>query len=391
MAVTKDLASPEDVGFSTERLARIDEYIDRSVISGRLPGAVTIVGRRGRVVHEHAAGAYARDAIFRLASMTKPVTCVAALILFEEGRFLLDDPVADFLPEFTATRVFSSAGAVALERPISIRHLLTHTSGIAYDFTAEPALGDLYRKAISGAPPDESLGDRVRRLATLPLNHQPGAGWTYGYSHDVLGRLIEVIADEPFEGFLRRRIFEPLEMSDTDFHHTPGEANRMATVFASRGERKLEPVDRPDLDRSRPPARAMGGAGLISTAGDYARFCQMLLNGGALGDLRLLGRKTVELMATNQTGPTSPFPPSMPPEWTMSAYGYGLGVRVLMDVSKSNAGGSVGEYGWSGAQSTYFWIDPAESLFGVFMTQLEDIQLRYARTVQALTYQALVD
>jgi CubicO group peptidase (beta-lactamase class C family) len=402
MAVTTlDVVKAEDVGLSSVRLRRIDAAMRRFADEGKFAGVVTLVARRGRVAHFEAAGLIdreagrpmERDAIFRIASMAKPLTCTAAMMLFEEGRFLLDDPIADFIPEFASAKVFERETAIGLElaeldRPITIRHLLMHTSGIAYDWSAAPPVGRMYNEQkIRRA--DETLAEKVCRLAALPLSHQPGARWTYGYSHDVLGRVIEVISGQLLDAFLRERLFDPLEMTDTGFHVSKQNLDRLATSYTTLDDGGIQRADRPELDYSKPPICLWGGGGLVSTAGDYAKFCQMLLNEGVSGKMRLVGRKTVELMTTSHTGANGPYPAGFP---VSNGYGYGLGFRVLIDVAGSDVGGSIGEYGWSGALSTYFWVDPAEELFGVVMLQLEPVNsFRWGRFVQSLAYQALVD
>lgn len=390
---------PEDVGFSSARLRRIDDRMRRFVEEGRIAGAVTLVARRGGVAHFAATGLLdlearrpmERDAIFRLASMTKPVTITAVMMLFEEGHFLLDDPVADFLPDFAQTKVFVRETATGLEvadleRPITIRHLLMHTSGLTYAFYPEDPVSRLYAREQIGRP-DEPLADFVRRLAALPLAHQPGAGWTYGVSHAVLGRLVEVVAGQPFDVFLQHRIFAPLGMADTGFYVPPEALGRLAPVYTPDGHGGLR-RDEQQPDPSQAPAFLSGGGGLVGTAGDYARFCQALLGGGALGEARLLGRKTVELLTANHwAGGESPYPAGFP---TPDGYGFGLGMRALVDVAQAGIPGSAGEYGWGGAQSTHFWIDPREELLGVFMIQLVPADFRPARIFQVLAYQALV-
>ena len=391
---------PEDVGLASERLGRIGAALRRLVENGTLAGSVTLVARRGKVAHFEATGQMdldarrpmERDAIFRLASMTKPITVTAVMVLFEEGHFLLDDPVADFLPEFAQTKVFARQTAEGvevadLERPITIRHLLMHTSGLAYDSDPDNPVSRIYAQERIGRP-DEPLADKCRRLAALPLAHQPGAAWTYGFSHDVLGRLVEVVSGQPFDVFLQRRVFAPLEMTDTGFAVPPDQLGRLAPVYTPDGRGGLR-RDESQRDRSSAPAFLAGGGGLTSTAADYARFCQVLLGGGALGGVRLLGRKTVELMTANHwTGDASPYPPRFP---VPSGYGFGLGMRTLVDVARSSVPSSVGEYGWGGAQSTHFWIDPREEFFGLFMVQLAPANFRPAWIFQALAYQALVD
>jgi CubicO group peptidase (beta-lactamase class C family) len=401
-AVSIDVVRPETVGFSSARLHRIDDAFRRFVEAGKIAGAVSLVARHGKVVHFEATGfanlesrrPLRRDAIFRIASMTKPITCTAVMMLFEEGHFLLDDPIADVLPEFARTKAFAAEVAngielADLERPITIRHLLMHTSGLTYAWPSvfPHPVTRLYEHEQIGRP-DEVLAEQVGRLAALPLVHQPGAAWTYGHSHDVLGRLVEVISGLTFDNFLQQRLFGPLEMPDSGFHVPAERLDRLATVYGPGADRGLGPVQRADLERSKPPIFLNGGGGLVSTATDYARFCQMLLNGGMLGNVHILGRKTVELMTANQTGPNRPYPPDFP---MPNGYGFGLGVRVLVDPAAAGMPSSIGEYGWSGAESTYFWIDPRERLFGVLMVQLEPYTLRYGWQFQSLAYQALID
>jgi CubicO group peptidase (beta-lactamase class C family) len=372
----------------------------RCVDEGKIAGAVTLVARQGKVAHFEATGLMdresgrpmERDAIFRIASMTKPITCTAVMMLFEEGHFLLDDPVADFLPELAQAKVFvretaQGVDAADLERPITIRHLLMHTSGLTYDFYPDDPVSQIYAREQIGRP-DEPMADKIRRLATLPLTHQPGAGWTYGMSHDVLGRLVEVISGQPFDVFLQQRILGPIEMTDTGFFVPAHQPDRLATVYVSDGRGGLE-RDLNESDRSKPPVYPSPGGGLVSTATDYARFCQMLLSGGVLGSSRILGRKAVELMTANHwRGGGSPFPPVLS---ALNGYGFGLGMRTLVDVAQSGLPSSAGEYGWSGAYSTHFWVDPREQLLGMLLVQLAPFTLRPGQLFQTLAYQALVD
>jgi CubicO group peptidase (beta-lactamase class C family) len=397
--IMMEVVTPEDVGFSPVRLRRIGEGMRRYVDEGKIAGAVTLVARHGKVAHVEATGLMdrearrpmERDAIFRIASMTKPITCTAVMMLFEEGRFLLDDPVAEFLPELAQAKVFVRETAEGvdladLERPITIRHLLMHASGLTYGFYPDDPVSQIYAREQIGRP-DEPMADKIRRLATLPLAHQPGAGWTYGMSHDVLGRLVEVISGQSFDAFLQQRIFGPLEMTDTGFFVSAHQLDRLAPVYVSDGRGGLE-RDLNQSDRSKPPAYPSPGGGLVSTATDYARFCQMLLNGGVLGKAQILGRKTIELMTANHwRGDGSPF---LPPSAGLSGYGFGLGMRALVDVGQATTPSSVGEYGWSGAFCTYFWVDPREQLFGVLMVQLSPYSQRPGQLFQTLAYQALV-
>jgi CubicO group peptidase (beta-lactamase class C family) len=364
---------------------------------------VTLVARKGKVAHFGATGVMdvtsarpiQRDAIFRIASMTKPITCTAVMMLFEEGHFLLDDPVAAFLPEFAATKAFvrettKGVEVADLERPITIRHLLMHTAGVtsgSTDVAAHPVARLYAQEQVRRL--DEPLADNVRRVAAMPLLHQPGAAFTYGMSYDVLGRLVEVVSGQAFDDFVRDKIFGPLDMTDTDFHVLPRDAIRLATVHVTDAVGHLQPSDGAELDRLTPPVYINGGGGLVSTATDYARFCQMLLDGGVLGHTRLLGRKTVELITANHwTATESPFQVG---QWGfLDGYGFGLGMRSLISPARSGLPGSIGEYGWPGAFSTYFWIDPTEQVFGIFLTQFEPMTLRYGYLFQVLAYQALI-
>jgi CubicO group peptidase (beta-lactamase class C family) len=361
--------------------------------------------RHGRVAHFEAIGLMdveatqpmQRDTIFRIASMTKPVTVVAVLMLYEGGHFLLDDPICEFLPEFAQAKVFvreTSDGDDGLEvaepeREITIRHLLTHTSGLTYGNPSGTPVARRYAQAQIGRPA-EPLDQKVRRLAQLPLVHQPGNAWTYGLSHDVLGRLVEVVSGHAFDVFLKERIFAPLGMVDTGFYVPAESLDRLAAVYTPGEHGGLRRAADPGLDRSVPRPFLSGGGGLVSTASDYARFCQMLLNRGALDDARLLGRKTIELMTADQMPQQpSPFPPTLLPG--APGHRMALGVGTLVDVAQVGLPGSVGSYTWGGAFCTYFWVDPKEDLFGVFLVQRRPYSAQVFAAFPVLTYQALVD
>jgi CubicO group peptidase (beta-lactamase class C family) len=402
------LAAREVAGLSAERLGRIGAAMQRLVDAGQVAGVVSLVVRHGETVHFEAKGvldlASRRpmqiDSIFRIFSMTKPVTAAAVMVLLEEGKLLLDDPIADFLPEFSQTRVCIRETASGLEladldRPITVRHLLTHTSGLTYPHTVsaswEPAsiVGRLYTAAdvMRG---DEPLAEKVPRQARLPLVHQPGAGWTYGMSIDVLGCLVEVLSGQTFGAFLRQRLFEPLGMVDSGFYVDSDRFDRLATGYTYR-EHGLAPIVGGLLaDVSRPPGFEMPGGGLVSTAMDYARFAQMLVNRGQLDGERVLGPRTVELMLSSQM--TREQIPFVPPTWPMrEGYGMALGGRTLIDVAASGLPGTVGSYTWQGAWNTDFWADPREQLVGVVMLQRAESYARPGELMRALTYQALME
>jgi CubicO group peptidase (beta-lactamase class C family) len=356
--------------------ALVQRYIDR----GEIAGAVSMVARRGKVVHFEAQGVsdletkspLRTDAIFRLASMTKPVTSLAVMMLHEEGHFMLDDPISKFLPEFKDMKV-------AVAKP-PVRHLLTHTSGIVYG-TSGP-VADLAKHLSTLRKPEDLLADYSKRLAAMPLNFHPGHRWEYGLGVDVLGRLIEVVSGQSLDEFFRRRILEPLGMRDTFFYLPDDRIARLVSAYKPKGGGGLEKLTALG-SASRTGRLFLGGSGLAGTAEDYMRFCQMLIGGGQLNGTRLVSRKTIEAMTANQIGPlTLPNP----------SYGFGLGFRVRREVGQSATLGSVGDYGWGGAYGTLFWVDPAEKMVGILMIQLmptEHLNLR-GQFQNAVT-QAIVD
>jgi CubicO group peptidase (beta-lactamase class C family) len=315
------------------------------------------------------------------------------LMLYEEGRFRLTDPVARYIPAFEKMRVLESAAGsparlVEAARPITIRDLLTHTSGLSYGFDEKVYLDDLYRKHIWGAldaNPEMSLEAVVSEVAKLPLAFQPGTAWRYSLATDVLGYLVQVVSGMSFEDFLKQRIFEPLGMVDTGFFVSTEKVGRFSAVYGpdqKNGLKVIDPISNPRY--LNPPKNPSGGGGLVSTAGDYLRFAQMLGNGGVLDGARLLGRKTVELMTTNH------LPDGVHPDDPAS--GFGLGVSVLLNLGKSQTLGSVGNYGWGGAANTNFWMDPKEQMVGILMLQSMPMDTYPAiADFRILTYQALVD
>lgn len=392
-----DAATPEGVGFSSPRLRRIDDTMRTLVDSGKIAGAVTLVARRGQVAHHAAYGRMdaqtgqpmRHDAIFRIASMTKPVIAAAVLMLFEEGHFLLDDPIAGFIQDFAQTKVFvretdSGVELADLERPITIRHLLTHTSGLTYDFIAHGPVHRMYAQIAWG---DESLDRQAKRLAGLPLVFQPGSHWEYSMATDVLGRLVEIVASQSLDAFLKERIFDPLAMIDTGFFVLPANLSRLAAAHTPAQPGGLQRDDNPGHDRSQPPMFLSGGGGLVSTAADYARFCQMLVSGGVLGGQRVLGRKTIDLLLADQ------FPQGIQPFTPTFALGPGtsqaLGGSTVVNAAVTGLPTSTGSYSWVGSYSTGFWIDPQEEMYGIFLCQLVPPDFRSFTIFQVLAYQAL--
>lgn len=393
-------AQPEELGFAGTRLARVNTKMQSYVNEQKLAGISSLIARHGKIVHfEHvghadiAAGTpISEQTIFRIYSMTKPITSVAVLMLFEEGRFQLSDPVANYLPEFKDCRVLEENGTLLQPvQPMTIRHLLTHTAGLSYGFDENFQIDRLYQQHVWGAMenrPDVTLAEWIGNIAQMPLAFQPGTRFRYSVATDVLGYLVEVVSGIPFADFLQQRIFEPLGMVDTFFAVPPEKLDRFAANYGPQDGGGLKVIDAPRESRyAQPTQRPSGGGGLLSTTPDYLRFAQMLLNGGELDGERLLGRKTVELMRANHLG-DGIFVDNNP----ASGLGFGLGVSVLLDLGKGQTLGSVGNYGWGGAANTNFWIDPKEELIGILMLQfMPSGTYPVTPDFRILTYQALVD
>jgi CubicO group peptidase (beta-lactamase class C family) len=394
-------AKPEEVGLSSERLQRLTDTFQGYVRDGKLAGAVVLVTRRGKVAYSGAFGerdlaAHApmkEDALFRIASQTKALVSVAALQLQEEGKLLLRDPVGKYIPEFQKTKVAvlrpGGYDVVDAKRPITIRDLLTHTSGVSY---GDGPAKDLWEKAgITGwyfADRDEPVAATVTRMAALPFDAQPGEKYIYGYNTDILGVVVERASGQPLDEYLRTHVFEPLKMRDTFFYVPPAKADRLATVYSATPNGKVERAPTAGTMVSQgayvegPRKSFSGGAGIVSTALDYARFLQMMLNGGELEGARILGRKSVELMTVDHIGALE----------TDLGVGFGLGFSVVKDVGLRGIPGSVGEFGWGGAYHSTYWVDPKEQLVVVYFTQLlPSAGLDDHAKLRALLYQAIVD
>lgn len=371
--------APAGAGFSRERLERMNEFMSEATGSGRYLGAVTLVARHGRIVDWRAHGfrdlarsaPMSRDSIFRIYSMTKTVTSVAVLMLMEDGRIMLEEPVSKYLPEFANMQVFDSGTADdpvlrPAARPITIHQLLTHTAGFACDGPDGSEAVRLYRRTELRRSRD--LAEFCATLSRLPLATDPGEAYAYGVSSDVLGRLVEVVAGMPFDAFLRQRIFDPLGMGDTGFEVPQAERSRIAEICSTGPDGALIPAVEPELVGVRPGDRLkpyFGGAGgLYSTAADYFRFAQMLLDDGKANGVAILSRKTVELMMTNQLAHLGPSIPGLSP-----GDGFGIGGRVLVDETARGRLGSRGQFGWSGAGTTYYTIDPVEDLVAILLVQ----------------------
>ena len=374
------IATPESVGMSSDRLARIGAWLDGIVERKEAAGFVTLIARRAKVVHYEARGTRGltvrdpmpKDAIFDLASMTKAITVTAALALLEEGRFTLDEPVSKYLPELAEPRVESSAGAtVAAEHPIAIRQLFTHSSG---------AVGVSSRAEMYSFPTLESY---VRSVADTPLRYQPGSSWLYGASHDILALLVQRVSGKPLDAFVQERILSPIGMADTHYW-PPASKNGRRAILVVQGQDDLDSTSRRPLEAEKRATYIGGGSGLYSTAADYWRFCQMLLNGGAFAGQRVLAPRTVSWIAQDHLGEVD--------RYERPGTVFGLGFAVVDDPARLGWYYSKGSYYWGGSQGTVFWIDPAEELIGILMVQVTPrpgMMLR--EKLAALTYGAIVD
>ncbi len=399
-----------DLGFSKDRLDRLDAVLHRYVDEGRLPGVQTLVSRHGTLVHRDCYG-YADveggtevqpDTIYRLYSMTKPITSVALLMLYEEGHFLLENPVGRWLPEFSDLEVFCGGTAdepetFRLEKPMTVHHVMTHTSGLTYGFQYANPVDELYRRHGLGTfdrpVPFENLRQAMGVLARQPLLFEPGTRWNYSMSTDVCGALIEVMSGMPLDQFFTSRIFEPLGMVDTDFAVHDEKLDRCAALYAPTPSTGIQLLARP-RSMTRRAAVLSGGGGLVGTADDYLRFCHLLLFGGELEGVRLLSPRTVSFMTSNHLpgGATlNEMGQETFTETAMEGTGFGLGVAVLVDPVANQALGSQGTFSWGGAASTAFWVDPREEVVVVFLTQLlPSTTYPLRRHLQAGVYQALV-
>ena len=400
---------PEDVGLSSSRLARIDTWRQKLVDDGKLAGMSTLVARRGQVAHWGSSGladkergtAMATDTILRIYSMTKPITSVAIMMLYEEGRFQLDDPISRFLPGFANQRVAvggsrGKVDTVPAERDINFRDLLSHTSGLTYGFMESTPVDAMYRDGglADFGNPDSDLIETVGKLATLPLIAQPGKEWNYSVATDVLGALVQVISGQKFGDFLQARILGPLGMVDTAFSVPDSKVGRFAANYVPHPKGGVMLFDDPGKSRYvGPRSMQSGGGGLVSTTGDYLKFCTMLLNKGSYNGVRLLGRKTVELMTSNHL--RGDMGDMGQPRFSESSYlgiGFGLGFSVMLDPAKAQILGTPGEYAWGGAASTAFWIDPTEEMIVIMMTQLmPSSTYPIRRELRVLSYQAVVE
>jgi CubicO group peptidase (beta-lactamase class C family) len=383
--------APEEVGLSSARLDAFARVLEGRIAAGHIPGAVALVARHGRIAWHRAFGRrdpgaadpMREDSIFRIYSMTKPLVSVGVMMLAEEGRLLLEDPVGKHIPGLAAMQVATpEGGTVPAAKPITVQDLLRHTSGLTYEFRGTGPVHTAYREARIDRR-GQSNADQVEMLAGLPLLHQPGTRWEYSRSTDVLGRLIEVVSGQTLGGFLAERITGPLGMADTGFHVPAAKHGRLADGFPTCPDTGAAMSL---LKVTEPVQFESGGGGMVGTAPDYARFAQMLLNGGRLRDARILSRKTLEWMASDHLGGI-PAPPDLVPP----GHGFGLGFCVRTQRGMAAVPGSVGNFFWHGMAGTTFWVDPAEDLVVVFMIQAVGQRAFYRALVRDMVYAAITD
>jgi CubicO group peptidase (beta-lactamase class C family) len=411
MSALQVQAEPESVGMSSDRLARIDRHFQRYIDDGRLPGWQIVVGRHGRVVHHSIAGnrnmeeqlPVEADTIWRIYSMTKPLTAVLALTMWEEGLFELNDPVAKYIPSFGHTKVWrsGSVNSPVLDpqvNPMRLWQLFAHTSGLTYGFMYNHPVDELYRRAGFewGLPKGVDLAGMCDVLAGLPLLFQPGSEWSYSMGLDVLGRVLEVVSGEPLDVLLRNRVLDPLGMTETTWHVAEEHHGRLARLYGAHpATRTAIPLDAMGNSALHPPQAFLGGGGLQSTAHDYQRFVQMLVNQGELDGERILSPRTVRYMASNHLPNNADLTAFGRPLFSETAFdgvGFGLGVSVTLDPVKGRVPGNAGEFAWGGAASTAFWVDPADDLTVTFFTQLLPSSVHPIRSqLKQLVYQALLD
>jgi CubicO group peptidase (beta-lactamase class C family) len=405
------MVKPEEVGLSSQRLARIHTHFQRYIDAGKIAGCLTLVARQGQIAFFEPQGhleverqrPMQHNTIFRIYSMTKPITSVALMMLYEQGCVQLDDPVHKFIPAWNGLQVFVSGNhplfvTAPVGRPMTIRDLLTHTSGLTYGFMERTNVDAAYRKlgVADMNKPGYTLQNMAETLAELPLEFSPGTRWNYSVSTDVLGYLVEVISGQRFDVYLREQILQPLGMLDTGFTVAEAQLARFACNYERQRDGSLRCIDTPQRSQYRDRSFFSGGGGLVSTAEDYFRFTAMLRNRGELDGVRLLGRKTVELMTMNHLPGgedlTHLAQPGMFTETAYAGVGFGLGFSVMQDPTRAQILGTPGEFAWGGAASTAFWVDPREDLIVIFMTQLipsSSYPLR--RELRTLTYAALID
>jgi CubicO group peptidase (beta-lactamase class C family) len=402
----------DSLGFSPERLAHIDRFLaEKYVTPGRLPCTLTMVARHGDIAHLGMTGyadvasqtPVAEDTIFRIYSMTKPITSVALMMLVEEGKIALEDPVHRFIPEWKTLSVYVAGThrtgfqTRPLSAPMRVVDLMRHTAGLTYGFQLRSNVDAAYRAhKIGEIEKAGTLPDMIAALAKMPLEFSPGEAWNYSVATDVVGWLVEVVSGHKFEDFLAQRLFAPLGMDDTGFYVREGHGHRLASCYQPTKDGKIElQDDAATSDYLKPPSFVSGGGGLVSTAGDYLKFAQMLLNGGTSNGHRYISRKTLDLMTANHLPGGVDLPALSRSLFSEAAYdgvGFGLGFATSTKASRTLMPGSDGDFFWGGAASTFFWVDPAEDLIGIFMTQLiPSSTYPVRREVRTMVYAALDD
>ncbi len=419
--VTAEPVSPAAVGLNTTRLRYLDQHLHGYVDAGKFAGTLVLVARQGQVAHFQPCGLadlerktpMAHDTIFRIYSMSKPITSIALMQLYERGLVQIDDPVEKYIPEFANLRVYSMGAypnfiTRRTDRAMTVRDLLSHQSGLTYGFLARTNVDAAYREVeIDAGGKPRTLKGMIDALATLPLEFSPGESWNYSVATDVCGYLVEVISGQRFDDYLEQNIFSPLGMVDTGFHVPAHKKSRLAANYSvnaagvlrlesTGGKAALNLVDDPTTSPYlKPPTYLSGGGGLVSTATDYWRFAQALCDGGELDGVRIIGRKTLELMTSNHLPDDKDLMHHALGRWaetTFNGIGFGLGFSVTMDPAQAQVSGTPGEFSWGGAASTTFWIDPIEELVVVFMTQLmPSSQYNIRRELRAIIYSALTD
>lgn len=391
---------PEVQGFSSERLLRINSLMNRYVESRKLAGMATCVARRAQVVHVETFGyqnleteaPMSLDSIFRIYSMTKPITSMALMMLYEEAMFNLTDAVSQYIPAFKDAKVWAAGGTLEpANRPMTIQDLLRHTAGLSYGDHAESQspVDKLYDQA-DLFNPNITNAEMIERVARLPLMFHPGTEWHYSVATDVAGYLVEVLSGKPLADFMQEKIFDPLGMVDTAFHIDPSKLDRFCTLYGKTADRDLGILDLPDSSEYLPPVAAQsGGSGLVSTTADYLKFAQCMLNKGELNDVKLLSPKTVALMTCNHL-PAGLLPIAYEGKEPMLGLGFGLGFGVMLDLAQAAVMGSVGDYSWGGYAETFFWIDPQEDMIAILMSQYLPSQTYPIRKeFRTCVYQAL--
>jgi len=400
IAIELPTATPEQVGLSAEKLQDARAAMQKLVDEKRIAGGVFAVARRGKVVQFETCGMMdieagepmKRDTIFRFYSMSKPITSIAAMILYEQGKIKLDDPVSKYIPQFKGLKVVADPDAevikeVAARREMTVRDLMRHTSGLTYGIFGNTAVDKLYRRSIQLGGGKTTLEDMTKNLGQIPLLYQPGTKWHYSVSTDVLGRIVEVASGQSLDKFFAERIFEPLGMVNTAFYVPRDKIDRFATNYGPNMQGGLRPIDKPETTRyAKIPTFFSGGGGLVSTASDYMRFCLMLLNKGEFDGKRLLKTETVEMM-TNDQLPEQAYPIG---SGDRAGVGFGLGFSVRVE-SNGQVSSRIGEYGWGGMASTHFWISPNDEIAVVALTQHIPFSNRAERALKPIIYEAILD